>query len=79
MKTSRSMVLISHDPFSVQQGADAVHAAFLQELGKLNLLDEVSVSLVENIGRNYASPLVIVYPEAVIYGRVSVDDVPRLV
>ncbi|HNW95076.1 MAG TPA: (2Fe-2S) ferredoxin domain-containing protein, partial [Anaerolineaceae bacterium] len=79
MKTSRSMVLISHDPVSIQQGADAVLEAFQQELNRLQLQDEVSLSLVEDIGRNYASPLVIVYPEAVIYGRVSVEDVPHLV
>ena len=79
MKTYRSMVLISHDPASIQLGADAVQAAFLRELARFDLQDEVSVSLIEDIGKSFASPLVIVYPEAVIYGRVTVEDVPHLV
>ena len=37
------------------------------------------LSMVSDIGRHDASPLVIVYPEAVIYGPVTVEDIPYLV
>ena len=44
-----------------------------------NLTDEISLSKVTDIDRSDASPMVIVYPEAVVYGPLSADDVPFLV
>ena len=41
--------------------------------------DEISLTMVGDIGRHDASPMLIVYPEAVIYGPVKPEDVHFLV
>ncbi len=41
--------------------------------------EEISVTMVGDVGRNDAIPMVIIYPEAVIYGPVKLEDVPYLV
>lgn len=79
MKIKRSMVLVSNDPFSIEKGAEKVYARLSEEIKAFKLEDEISLSMVSDIGRNDASPLVIVYPEATIYGPVSPDDVHFLV
>ncbi|MCJ7518958.1 MAG: NADH-quinone oxidoreductase subunit NuoF [Anaerolineaceae bacterium] len=79
MKIKRSMVLVSNDPFSIEKGAEKVYARLSEEIKSFKLEDEISLSMVSDIGRNDASPLVIVYPEATIYGPVSPDDVHFLV
>jgi len=79
MKTYRSMVLVSNDPQSIRRGSDKIFNRFEQEIHAHHLEDEVSLSKVTDIGRNDASPLVIVYPEAVIYGPIKPDDVSFLV
>jgi NADP-reducing hydrogenase subunit HndC len=79
MKIKRSMVLVSNDPFSIEKGADKVFARLSEEIKAFKLEDEISLSMVSDIGRNDASPLVIVYPEATIYGPVNPDDVHFLV
>ncbi len=52
---------------------------FQQEIKKFNMEDEISLTMVGDVGRNDAAPLVIVYPEAVIYGPVKPEDVPFIV
>ncbi|HEY9077312.1 MAG TPA: NADH-quinone oxidoreductase subunit NuoF [Anaerolineaceae bacterium] len=79
MKAYRSMVLVSSDPSSIARGAQEVYQALQAELEKFGLVDEVTLSMVGDIGRHDAAPLVIVYPEAVIYGPVKPSDVPFLV
>jgi NADP-reducing hydrogenase subunit HndC len=79
MKIKRSMVLVSNDPFSIEKGADKVFARLSEEIKAFKFEDEISLSMVSDIGRNDASPLVIVYPEATIYGPVNPDDVHFLV
>lgn len=79
MKTIRSMVLISSDPSSMQRGAGDVLDQFNQEILTLGLQDEISVTTISDIGRHDAIPMVIIYPEAVIYGPVSVDQVHQIV
>ncbi|MBE0699627.1 MAG: NADH-quinone oxidoreductase subunit NuoF [Anaerolineaceae bacterium] len=79
MKTYRSMVLVSSDEASLERGAQEVFQRLQEEINAFGLQDEVSVSMVGDIGRNDAIPLVIVYPEAVIYGPVSPEDVHFLV
>jgi len=73
------MVLVSSDPASMARGAQQVFERLQEEIQAFGLQDEVSISLVGDIGRNDAIPLVIVYPEAVIYGPVSPEDVHFLV
>lgn len=79
MKVKRSMVLVSNDPLSIEKGAEKVFARLSEEIKSFKLEDEISLSMISDIGRNDASPLVIVYPEATIYGPVSPDDVHFLV
>ena len=79
MKIKRSMVLVSNDPLSIEKGAEKVFARLSEEIKAFKLEDEISLSMVSDIGRNDASPLVIVYPEATIYGPVHPDDVHFLV
>jgi NADP-reducing hydrogenase subunit HndC len=79
MKAYRSMVLVSSDPLSIQRGAQEVFEKLQSEIKSRQLDDEISLSMVADIGRSDSSPLVIVYPEAVIYGPVKPDDVAFLV
>jgi NADP-reducing hydrogenase subunit HndC len=79
MKAFRSMVLVSSDPASVEHGALDVFTRLQEEITAFGLQDEISISMVGDIGRHDAIPLVIVYPEAVIYGPVRVEDVHFLV
>lgn len=79
MKTYRSMVLVSNDPQSMVQGAKEVFETLLAEVKKYNLEDEVSITMASDIGRMDISPVVVVYPEAVVYGPIKKEDVPYLV
>ena len=79
MKAYRSMVLVSSDPKSIEKGAQVVFERLQQEIKAFNLEDEISLSMVGDVGRHDAIPMVIVYPEAVIYGPVKPDDVHFLV
>ncbi len=77
--TVRSMILISNDPESRIRGSEKLFSEFQQQLAHYDLADEVSLTLATDLGSSYASPLVIVYPEAVIYGPITVADVPYIV
>ena len=79
MKAYRSMVLVSSDPLSMERGARQVYEKIQQELNLRGIADEVSLTMVGDTGRHDALPLVIVYPEAAIYGPVKEQDVPLLV
>lgn len=79
MKTYRSMVLVSNDPESVSRGSGEVFQSLEKELKQFGLQEEISLTTVSDVGRHDALPLVIVYPEAVIYGPVKPDDVHFLV
>jgi NADP-reducing hydrogenase subunit HndC len=79
MKTHRSMVLVSTDPISLQRGSEEIYQLILKELVENDLHHEVAISTIADIGRSDASPLVIIYPEAVVYGPVKPEDVHRLV
>lgn len=79
MKTYRSMVLVSSDPDSMERGAQQVFERLQEEIKAFGLEDEVSLSMVGDVGRHDAIPMVIVYPEATIYGPVRPEDVHFLV
>lgn len=79
MKMARSMVLVSSDPTSIQLGAQEVFQALQDQIKAFGLEDEISLTMVGDVGRHDALPLVIVYPEAVIYGPVTPEKVPYLV
>ncbi|HQL40191.1 MAG TPA: (2Fe-2S) ferredoxin domain-containing protein, partial [Anaerolineaceae bacterium] len=79
MKTVRAMVLVSSDPQSLLNGAEQVYQQLQSEIAAFGLEDEVSLKMVGDIGRHDAVPMVIIYPEAVIYGPVKPEDVHHLV
>jgi NADP-reducing hydrogenase subunit HndC len=73
------MVLVSGDPESLNRGAAAVLQRLQQEVNRLGLQGEISVTMTGDVGRHDALPLVIVYPEAVAYGPLTPGKVPYLV
>ncbi len=79
MKAFRSMVLVSSDAASIENGANEVYQVLQKEIKEFGLENEVSLTMVGDIGRHDAVPLVLVYPEAVIYGPVKTEDVHYLV
>ncbi len=79
MKAFRSMVLVSSDPVSIERGANEVYQTLQSEIAQFGLENEISLTMVGDVGRHDAAPLVIVYPEAVIYGPVKTEDVHYLV
>jgi NADP-reducing hydrogenase subunit HndC len=79
MKTVRSMVLVSSDAQSMAHGAQQVYQCLQEEIKSFDLESEISLSMVGDVGRHDVSPLVIVYPEAVLYGPVRPEDVHFLV
>ncbi len=79
MKTVRSMVLVSGDNDSLKHGAQEVFQSIQHELKTYDLENEISLSMVGDMGRHDAVPMVIIYPEAIIYGPVTPQDVPFLV
>ncbi len=79
MHTVRSMVLVSSDALSLERGAREVVQKLQDEVKAFGLEDEISISMVGDVGRHDASPIVIVYPEAVVYGPVRPEDVHHLV
>ncbi|MDT8897492.1 MAG: NADH-quinone oxidoreductase subunit NuoF [Thermanaerothrix sp.] len=79
MKIIRSMVLVSGDAISLERGAEQVFQALQKAVQDFGLSDEVSVMMIGDVGRHDALPMVIVYPEAVVYGPVRPEDVRYLV
>jgi len=76
----RSHVLVSVDPECVEKGAYDLISALQDELVKQGLVDEVQVLETSRIGDPGAEgPDLMVYPEAVHYTNLSVNDVPFLV
>jgi NADP-reducing hydrogenase subunit HndC len=79
MKVIRSMVLVSVDQASLERGAQQVFRAFLDEIEDFGLSDQIAVSTILDVGLQADLPLVIVYPDAAVYGPVQVEDVHTIV
>ena len=79
MKLKRAMVLVSDDPSSQLLGAQAIFQRFQDEISALGLGEEIALSYISDVGRSDVVPLVTVYPEAVVYGPVKLEDVARIV
>jgi len=79
MKTIRSMILVSDDEQSNHRGGRALFQSLQTALQEFGLEDEVAVSTITDLGLHDALPLVMVYPEAVIYGPVRPADARLLV
>jgi NADP-reducing hydrogenase subunit HndC len=79
MKAYRSMVLVSSDPQSMQLGAQDIFLRLQDEIRTFGLEEEISLSMIGDVGRHDALPIVIVYPDATIYGPVKIDDIHMIV
>ena len=79
MKAIRSMVLVSSDPESMDRGALDVFNTLQKQISKYDMDEEISVSMVSDINKFGLDPLVLVYPDAVIYGNVTTEDVATIV
>ncbi len=79
MKIIRSMVLVSADDESLERGAHDVFRAFLDEIDDFGLSDQIAVTTIRDAGMHGEKPAVIVYPDAAVYGPVTVEDVHTIV
>jgi NADP-reducing hydrogenase subunit HndC len=79
MKTIRSMVLVSSDPQSNRLGAQELYQRLQDEILAFGLSEEISLTQVSDLGRHDTLPMVVVYPEAVVYGPVRPEDAHFLV
>lgn len=80
MNIKRAMVLVSDDPQSEQLGSRQVMGWIRAAIERLGMGDEVEVGPIRDIGHHSAIPMVIIYPEAVVYGPIrSVEDANLLV
>ena len=79
MKATRSMVLVSSDPDSLENGAMEVFAQLQSQIAAFGMEEEISLSMANDIDKQGYNPLVLVYPDAVIYGQVKPEDVLQIV
>jgi NADP-reducing hydrogenase subunit HndC len=79
MKSYRSMVLVTAGLNSIQHGAQDLYQRLQEEIEAFGIADEISLTTVGDFGRIDAIPMVIVYPEAVLYGPVSPEQAHYLV
>ncbi len=79
MNLVRNHVLISIDAETIMAGARAVEKALIDEIAKRGLSDEISVLETGSIGTTGQGVVIVVYPEGVHYGNLTIDDVPVLV
>jgi len=79
MKATRSMVLVSADPESMERGSLDVFTELKKQILDFGLEEEIALSMVNDISKSGFTPLVLVYPDAVIYGPIKPDDVHQIV
>jgi len=79
MKAIRSMVLVSSDPESMDLGALDVFNTLQKQIIEYGLDEEITLSMISDVHKNGMDPIVLVYPDAVIYGSVTTQDVPHIV
>lgn len=79
MKTTRALVLVSNDPVSIARGSVEVFHALQAEIHSHRLQDEIKLSTISDIAPRDDLPLVMIYPEGVVYSPISGDDVHILV
>lgn len=79
MRQVRSHVLICAGTGCVSSGSKKVEAAFVQHIKDKGLDEEIKIVETGCHGFCEEGPLVIIYPEAVFYCRVTPEDVPDIV
>jgi NADP-reducing hydrogenase subunit HndC len=79
MQTKRAMILVSTDPESIRLGANELIQHLNEALVAYDLQDEVEIATLSTVAASNVLPLVVVYPEATVYGPVKVEDARFLV
>jgi NADP-reducing hydrogenase subunit HndC len=79
MQTKHAMILVSNDPESVRLGANDLIQHLTEALAAYDLQGEAQISTISNIGSSDILPLVVVYPEATVYGPVKASEARYLV
>jgi NADP-reducing hydrogenase subunit HndC len=79
MQMKRAMVLVSNDAESIRLGAEELLQHLKEALAAYDLLDEVEIATLPNVSASNILPLVVVYPEATVYGPVRASDARYLV
>jgi NADP-reducing hydrogenase subunit HndC len=79
MKTKRAMILVSNDPESVRLGANDLIRHLNEALIADELQEEVEIATLSGVEKSNILPLVVVYPEATVYGPVKPEEARFLV
>lgn len=79
MATARLRVLICTGAACDKKGASSVESALRSRLTQFGLDDEVKISTSECVGYCKHAPVVIIYPDNILYEKVSVDDIEEIV
>lgn len=79
MAAPRTTVMIPVDAASVIIGAREVKSRFLVEIARCGLADEVRVMETGSFGPSNAGVLAAIQPDGVIYGHLTLEDVPVIV
>src|SRR5512138_3892561 len=79
MKTKRAMILVSNDPESIRLGANELVKNLTEALAAYDLNDEVEIATLNHVEASTILPMMLVYPEAVVYGPVKPEDARYLV
>ena len=79
MKNIRAHVLICAGTGCVSSGSKKVEAKFVEQLNAKGLADEIKIVETGCHGFCEMGPLVIIYPEATFYCRVTPEDVPIII
>ncbi len=78
MEFYRAHILVCGGTGCTSSGAFEIEEAFVQELKKHSLDNEVKVVRTGCFGLCEAGPIVIVYPEGAFYSRITANDVGRI-
>ena len=79
MATARLQILICTGPACEKKGASAVESALRSRLIAFGLDDEVKVTRSDCMGYCKQAPVVIVYPDGLLYQKVQVKDIEEIV
>ncbi len=79
MPIYRSHVLVCGGTPCVLKGAKTLKDLLNKELNRYNLADEIRVVETGCLGPCDEGPVIVVYPEGTMYGRLQPSDIPRIV
>jgi len=72
-------IIIAMDPHTISQGARAVKDALTRDLALAGLAQEVKVVETGSLGIYNKGVVLVVFPDAVYYAGVKVEDVPEII